>query len=121
LKVFDTLSQIFESGTAGSIQTLGGATRQPIWETFVAAVPECANSTSSDSFECLMTASASTLIEAGQVALNKSEQNNIFQPVLDGPKGVFPKPASDVWASGSFAKIPFITGANLDEGELAIS
>ncbi|KIJ28223.1 hypothetical protein M422DRAFT_189998, partial [Sphaerobolus stellatus SS14] len=39
-------------------------------------------------------------------------------PTLDGPLGLYSDFASKLFALGRFARIPFITGTNLDEGPL---
>jgi carboxylesterase type B len=39
-------------------------------------------------------------------------------PVLDGKNGIIPDLPSRLWAQGHYAKLPFISGTNLDEGTL---
>jgi carboxylesterase type B len=39
-----------------------------------------------------------------------------FGPVIDGPGGVYPDLPSRIFKEGTFARVPFIAGSNLDEG-----
>jgi acetylcholinesterase len=42
----------------------------------------------------------------------------MFAPTLDGANGFLPSLPNAILQSGKYAKIPFITGDVLDEGEL---
>ncbi|KAG5721145.1 Lipase 2, partial [Termitomyces sp. T112] len=44
-----------------------------------------------------------------------------FDPTLDGPDGLLPDIPSKLFSEGQFARVPFITGTNLDEGTLFTS
>lgn len=87
------------------------------WENFINAVPACAGSSSNDSFACLRAASVDDIINAGNNALAVSAGGFPFAPVIDGPNGIIPDLPSGLFAQGHFAKIPLLTGQNLDEGE----
>ena len=52
-------------------------------------------------------------------ALKKAPELFGFDPTIDGPGGpsLFPDIASHFLKQGHFAKLPFIAGTNLDEGE----
>ena len=39
-----------------------------------------------------------------------------FQPVIDGPGGVIPEAPTDIWTSGTWNKVPLLTGFCTDEG-----
>ncbi|EEB93711.1 hypothetical protein MPER_07597, partial [Moniliophthora perniciosa FA553] len=104
---------IMESGAASSSITFEASRRQNTWDSFVAAVPECSTSAPGDSFTCLRTANSSTLLQATGVLLAETRDLFPFVPALDGPDGVFPELASEMYARGQFSKIPFISGNNL--------
>jgi hypothetical protein len=42
-----------------------------------------------------------------------------WQPVIDGPGGFIPDLPSVLFKRGQFARLPFIAGTNLDEGEMS--
>ena len=50
-------------------------------------------------------------------ALKKAPELFGFGPTIDGPGGLFPDIASRLLEQCHFAKLPFIAGTNLDEGE----
>ncbi len=41
-----------------------------------------------------------------------------FTSVVDGPGGVIPNRVSVLMNSGKFSRIPFMAGADLDDGEI---
>ncbi|KAJ7857346.1 extracellular triacylglycerol lipase precursor, partial [Mycena olivaceomarginata] len=99
---------IFESGSAGGGQT--------DWDNLVRAVPECANC-KEDSIACLQRVNSSAaLLEAIETSWAESNEGYPFSPVIDGPHGLLPDLPSVLMAKGEFARVPFISGANLDEG-----
>ncbi|KAI3602599.1 extracellular triacylglycerol lipase precursor [Moniliophthora roreri] len=106
---------ILESGGAGTTFTFEASRRQESWDSFVAAVPECSTSTPGDAFTCLRTANSSTILQATGVSLAEAREQYPWVPALDGPNGVLPELPSRMYAKGQFAKIPFISGNNLDE------
>ena len=57
------------------------------------------------------------LLNAWNVTATGELDAFIFVPVIDGPGGLVPDLPSRLISAGKFAKIPFITGDNLDEGE----
>ncbi|KAF8208088.1 esterase 1 [Mycena galopus ATCC 62051] len=106
---------IFESGSAGGDKIFEPVGKQTDWDNFVDAVPDCAD-WKGNSIVCLERANASTLLLAIESSWAKSTQGYPFAPVLDGPCGLIPRLPSVSMAKGEFARIPFISGATLDEG-----
>ena len=51
------------------------------------------------------------------VSLAGSNQQCPWVPTLDGADGLLPELPSLMYAKGQFSRIPFISGANLDEGK----
>ncbi|KAJ7803519.1 esterase 1 [Mycena olivaceomarginata] len=107
---------IFESGSAGGTHVFDAFRGQTDWDNFVRAVPECANC-KEDSIACLQRVSSSAaLLEAIETSWAESNEGYPFSPVIDGPHGLLPDLPSVLMAKGQFARVPFISGANLDEG-----
>ncbi|KAJ7788418.1 esterase 1 [Mycena olivaceomarginata] len=107
---------IFESGSAGGTHVFDAFRGQTDWDNFVRAVPECANC-KEDSIACLQRVNSSAaLLEAIETSWAKSNEGYPFAPVIDGPHGLLPDLPSVLMAKGEFARVPFISGANLDEG-----
>lgn len=71
--------------------------------------------------DCLRTASSSDILSGIFAATAKQTEAFPWSPTLDGPGGLYPDLPSRLYAKGQFAKLPFITGANLDEGNKTIS
>lgn len=99
--------------------SFSAAHRQIDWDHFVQGVPECASSLS-DTFHCLRSANSSTLLQAIGISLEKANEQYPWVPTIDGSDGVFPDIASRLYDRGQFAKIPFISGTNLDEGNFCV-
>ncbi|KAJ7336201.1 extracellular triacylglycerol lipase precursor [Mycena albidolilacea] len=107
---------IFESGSAGGTHVFDAFRGQTDWDNFVRAVPECANC-KEDSIACLQQVNSSAaLLEAIETSWAESNEGYPFAPVIDGPHGLLPDLPSVLMAKGEFARVPFISGANLDEG-----
>ncbi|KAJ7788398.1 esterase 1 [Mycena olivaceomarginata] len=107
---------IFESGSAGGNHVFDALRGQTDWDNFVRAVPECANC-KEDSIACLQRVNSSAaLLEAIETSWAESNEGYPFAPVIDGPHGLLPDLPSVLMAKGEFARVPFISGANLDEG-----
>ncbi|KAF7350369.1 Carboxylic ester hydrolase [Mycena venus] len=88
---------IFESGSAGGPDTFVASRGQSDWDNFVHAVPD-------------------VLLQAVETSWAKSDKGYPFVPVIDGPNGLLPDLPSALMEKGKFARVPFISGANLDEG-----
>ncbi|THV00778.1 esterase 1 [Dendrothele bispora CBS 962.96] len=110
---------IFESGSAATPLTFDAERRQGAWETFVGAVPGCESLANTDStFGCLQNASTEAINQGLLTALAEATEQAPFGPTIDGPGGVYPDLPSKLFAEGHFSKLPFIAGANQDEGTL---
>ncbi|KAK6996541.1 carboxylic ester hydrolase [Favolaschia claudopus] len=90
-------AMILESGGAASGHLFPPSRGQVDWDNFVNAVPD-------------------DLRNAIGTFWGQSKEGYPFVPVLDGPGGLLPELPSGLIAKGKFARLPFITGANLDEG-----
>ena len=104
-----------ESGSAASIPLANATLRTPAWQAFAGATPECAGAKVDDTFGCLRKANLTTLL-ASWGAANLTTVQYPFVPVVDGLGGMIPQLPSALIPQGHFARIPFISGANLDEG-----
>ncbi|KAG6809174.1 hypothetical protein H0H92_001307 [Tricholoma furcatifolium] len=110
---------ILESGSPASSLTFPASRREVDWENFVGGVPSCAKlATSGKTFGCLQAANSTEILEGLLTSLELSQELFPFDPTLDGPGGLYPDIPSRLFARGEFARIPFITGCNLDEGTL---
>ncbi|KAI0373780.1 esterase 1 [Pilatotrama ljubarskyi] len=107
---------ILESGAQSTLPVFRGPQRDQDWLNLVAAVPECANESTNASFNCLRRASVSTLLSAQGFASQHAGEQFPWSPVIDGHGGIIPDLPSKLLALGEFSRIPFISGANLDEG-----
>ncbi|KAG7090605.1 hypothetical protein E1B28_009707 [Marasmius oreades] len=108
---------IFESGSAATPVEHTAEAREVDWANFVGGVPECASlANTSHTFDCLRTANTSSILNGVITAISKAPELFGFDPTLDGPGGFIPDRPSRLFKAGRFARIPFITGTNLDEG-----
>ncbi|KAF9257010.1 esterase 1 [Marasmius fiardii PR-910] len=105
---------ILESGGALPTFTFPASRRQNCWDSFVNAIPNCSSS-SMNTFDCIRNASSNSLLQAMGVSLAEANEEFPWVPTLDGPDGLLPELPSQMFAKGLFSKIPFISGANLDE------
>ncbi|KAI9061774.1 esterase 1 [Trametes sanguinea] len=104
------------SGFASTIALFNATVREAEWTNFVQATPGCANARPNNTFECLRNASVDTLLDAYKTSAAESPETYQFVPVIDGPGGLIPDSPSTLYAEGKFARIPLMTGANLDDG-----
>lgn len=111
------LLQILESGSPATALTFDAERREIDWQNFVGGVPSCADlATSGNTFACLKAANSSDIFHGLLTALALSPELFAFDPTIDGPDGLYPDIPSRLFAKGQFARVPFITGTNLDEG-----
>jgi len=111
------MNKIFESGSAASALEHTAEVREGVWQKFVAGVPECASvANTSNTFDCLKTATSASILRGIEVAIQPPGETFPFIPALDGPGGLLPDRPSRIFAQGTFARLPFIAGTNLDEG-----
>ncbi|KAJ7844166.1 extracellular triacylglycerol lipase precursor [Mycena leptocephala] len=106
---------IFESGSAGAGHVFEASRGQSDWDNFVRAVPGCGDCRE-NSIACLQNANASALLQGIETSWAKANEGYPFFPVIDGPNGLLPDLPSVLMEKGKFARVPFIAGANLDEG-----
>ncbi|KAJ7844157.1 extracellular triacylglycerol lipase precursor [Mycena leptocephala] len=98
-----------------NLQNLVRAAGQSDWDNFVRAVPGCGDCRE-NSIACLQNANASALLQGIETSWAKANEGYPFLPVIDGPNGLLPDLPSVLMEKGKFARVPFIAGANLDEG-----
>ena len=109
-----------ESGSPATALLFHASQREPAWQSFVSGVPSCTQtSTSGHTLDCLRRAHSSDIAQGLRTYLaNFSDLDPLsFDPTLDGPNGLIPDYPSKLLTKGSFAPVPFIAGATLDEGE----
>ncbi|KAJ7614131.1 esterase 1 [Roridomyces roridus] len=110
---------IFESGAQASSALFPPQRREAAWQNFVASVPSCASlSQSSDTFACLQKANTTEIFQGLATAMADATEEFPWDPVIDGPGGIIPELPSVLFSKGQFAKLPFISGTNLDEGTI---
>jgi len=110
---------IFESGSAATALTFDAQHRQIDWDNFVSGVPGCENlATTNNTFGCLKSVNTTAILAGLLLAQDESSEEFPWSPTIDGPGGFIPELPSQLFAKGIFAKLPFISGTNLDEGTL---
>jgi hypothetical protein len=123
--------QILQSGSAGTAAPGPANAQNAAWSSFIAAFPQCRSSAASNSsFACLQQAKLSTTDFVNALTALQSITSTgisglisvhgtgfMFAPMLDGASGFLPSLPNAILQSGKYAKIPFITGDVLDEGE----
>ncbi|KAK0224133.1 triacylglycerol lipase 3 [Armillaria fumosa] len=108
---------IFESGSVSSLVNYNASTRESAWQNFVTGTPGCESvAGTQNTFDCLQAANSSAIYEGFVEAYALAVEVFPFDLTLDGPSCLFPDLPSRLWAKGEFATLPFISGANLDEG-----
>ncbi|KAJ3751248.1 esterase 1 [Lentinula detonsa] len=112
---------ILESGSAATALTFNAQHRQIDWNNFVAGVSGCAGlSETNNTFGCLQSVNTTAILDGLLIAENEAPEEIPWSPAIDGEGGFMPELPSLLFAKGTFAKIPFIAGTNLDEGTLFI-
>ncbi|KAH6906708.1 triacylglycerol lipase 3 [Coprinopsis sp. MPI-PUGE-AT-0042] len=111
---------ILESGASNLFSLYNATEREAPWQGFVKNVPSCAAiATSGNVFPCLQNATEEEIKTSYLEPSDPSYRNGglMFTPTLDsGPGSFFPDFTSRLYKEGKFARIPFISGTNLDEG-----
>ncbi|KAF7773531.1 CAZyme family CE10 [Agaricus bisporus var. burnettii] len=109
---------ILESGSQASSINFPAIRRQSTWQLFVEGVPSCTSTASSnDTFDCLRQANSSGIFAGLLSGIQNSPDAFPFEPAIDGPGGVYPDLPSRIFDNGTFARVPFIAGTSIDEGE----
>lgn len=109
--------QIMESTSEGTPPLKKASDKEDDWQVFVSGVPECSGVQNASTFDCLRSASPEMIFDAANSAIQEAQKIALFSPVIDGAGGVVPDFPSRLLTRGEFARIPFIAGTNLDEGE----
>jgi len=113
-----TFKQILESGAQATSVNFPAARRQTNWVNFVEGIPTCSSlSATSHTFDCIRRANTSEILTGILNSIGKASELFGFDPTIDGPGGLYPNIPSELFEKGRFARVPFITGTNLDEGE----
>lgn len=107
-----------ESGSAETVPLFNASYRDLIWNAFATNVTGCEGAPQGSTFPCLRNASipTSAILSSWEATAATFSGPVPFGPVLDGPSGLLPNLPSKLLAAHRFSKIPFITGAVLDEG-----
>ncbi|KAF8831846.1 hypothetical protein HHX47_DHR1000916 [Lentinula edodes] len=109
-------NKIIESGSAASALTFDAQHRQVDWDNFVAGVPGCVEfSETGNTFNCLQSVNTTAILSGLLIAQSEVPELFPWSPTIDGEGGFMPELPSLRFANGTFAKIPFISGTNLDE------
>ncbi|KAF9495572.1 lipase [Pleurotus eryngii] len=87
--------------------------RDAIWQKFVTA----AGCKAEGSWTCLQLIDSTTALKAIESVIEWDNPIS-FAPTLDGPTGLIPDHPSRLYEESRFAKIPVLSGLNLDEGTM---
>jgi carboxylesterase type B len=110
------LLKIFESGSAATTILKPAGDREAAWQDFIGGVPGCEKTVNTNNaFGCLRGANQDALLHGMATALNKSVELFPWIPTFDN--SILPTLPSELIQQGHFARLPFIAGTNLDEGE----
>ena len=71
---------------------------------------------STDAFGCLRKVNSSNILTGLLTAIEEAPELFAFDLTIDGPNGLYPDIASRFLPGGHFARLPFIAGTNLEEG-----
>jgi len=83
----------------------------------VAGIASCSSLAGTrHTFDCVRNANSTEIFAGLQAAISEAPEEFPFDPTIDGPGGLYPDIPSKLLARGQFAKLPFISGTNLDEG-----
>jgi acetylcholinesterase len=108
--------KIFESGSAATTILKPPVEREKAWQNFIGGVSGCERTVNTNNaFGCLRGADQDALLHGMATALAKS--NEIFPWVPTFDDSILPALPSELIQEGHFARLPFIAGTNLDEGE----
>ncbi|KAJ7439517.1 esterase 1 [Mycena latifolia] len=109
---------IFESGFAATTAVFPADRGESDWQNFVGGVPSCSTTqNTSNSLDCLQGVDDPAEILAGcSAAAAQTDKLFPWTPTLDGV--LVPDLPSRLFASGSFSRLPFIAGTNMDEGTI---
>ncbi|KAJ6605909.1 extracellular triacylglycerol lipase precursor [Mycena sp. CBHHK59/15] len=110
---------IFESGSQASLPLFPPERGETDWQNFVKGVASCADEANTNmAIPCLQNAGTEEIFAGLSAAAAETTVQFTWGPVLDGPGGLIPDLPSVLFARGQFAKLPFISGTNKDEGTI---
>ena len=107
-----------QSGSASTPFIFPGERREDQWQTFVSRVPECSGAPRNRVYDCLRRANSSTIFRASEYVREIAPEWFPYWPNIDGPGGLIPDLPSKLFKRGHFARIPFMAGTCLDEGNV---
>jgi acetylcholinesterase len=110
--------KILESGGAALLSPFPPSRRQGDWDNFARAAGCGDTVRTGNSIACLQKANSSTILDGIISASVEAGEDYPWVPIIDGPNGVMPDIPSVLLKKGHFARLPFIAGTNLDEGEV---
>ena len=102
---------ILQSGFAATSTLNKASAHQDQWNSFVEAAG--CGGVSANTLDCLQNADTDTIMNATRQVVPDTPRG--WFPNLDGE--MVPDLPSRIWASGSYARVPFIAGTHLDDGE----
>ncbi|KAF5350556.1 hypothetical protein D9756_008574 [Leucocoprinus leucothites] len=112
---------ILESGSQATSVDFGPERRQGNWDNFVAGIASCSSlSGTNHTFDCVRQANSTEIFAGLLAAIGEAPELFGFDPTIDGPGGLYPDIPSRLFARGQFARLPFISGTNLDEGTIFV-
>ncbi|KAF8134051.1 extracellular triacylglycerol lipase precursor [Mycena galopus ATCC 62051] len=89
------------------------------WKNFVKGVASCTDEANTNmAIPCLQNAGTEEIFAGLSAAAAETTVQFTWGPVLDGLGGLIPDLPSVLFARGQFAKLPFISGTNKDEGTI---
>ncbi|KAJ6521535.1 extracellular triacylglycerol lipase precursor [Mycena vulgaris] len=110
---------IFESGSQASLPLFPPERGETDWQNFVKGVASCSDEANTNmAIPCLQNAGTEEIFAGLSAAAAETTVQFTWGPVLDGPEGLIPDLPSVLFARGQFAKLPFISGTNKDEGTI---
>ena len=110
-----------ESGSATALPLYNHTEREWVWQNFIRNIPSCASTAATrNSFSCLQNATEAELKKSyleGTPGGPDFLKRGSWKPTLDpGPGSLVPDFPSKLYREGKFAKMPLLSGTNLDEG-----
>ncbi|EEB98657.1 hypothetical protein MPER_01796, partial [Moniliophthora perniciosa FA553] len=105
---------------AGVTHLLTGQEREGSWTSFFETVPECAALVGSkNTVDCLQSVNSSSILQGLVASIANATELFPWSPAIDGPGGFIPDLPSRLFKKGVFARLPFIAGTNLYEGQFS--
>lgn len=111
---------IMESGSANALPLYNHTEREWVWQNFIKNIPSCVSTAlSGASLDCLRNATEAELKKSYLEGIPGGPdffKRGTWKPTLDkGPGSLVPDFPSRLYSQGEFAKMPLLSGTNLDE------